>query len=113
MCSASADCGAILDSYRSAPVVVAGYLNSTFNPNGCKCIGQVMSILKPKTIRVTLTNSTCFPERGRRCQKHECFYGESVKSADAKVRKKDPKILGCLTKSATQVINHIGLPIRR
>lgn len=90
-CSAKADCGAVMAAYEGVKTINAGWLYATFNPTGCKCSKVLLADPRPKRIRVDICNSTCFPERGRRCQKHECFAGMTGRQASRAILSKDPR----------------------
>lgn len=88
-CAANAPCEPIMAAYRGASVINAGWLYGTFNPDGCKCSKVVLADPRPKRIRVSICNSTCFPERGRRCMKHECFAGMNGRQASRAIMRGD------------------------
>lgn len=88
-CAAKAPCGPIMAAYEGASVINAGWLYGTFNPDGCKCSKVVLADGRPKRIRVSICNSTCFPERGRRCLKHECFAGMNGRQASRAIMRGD------------------------
>lgn len=90
MCSARSDCGAISSAYKNASVLNAGWMYLTSNPDGCQCSRKFLSDPRPKRVRLDLCNSTCFPERGRRCEPQECFAGMRQGDASAAVLKNDP-----------------------
>lgn len=90
MCHAKADCAVIKKTYERMPVINAGWLVSTFNAAGCKCSGTLMRDPRPKRVRISICNSTCFPERGRKCQRHECFAGMNARQASKALLRLDP-----------------------
>jgi hypothetical protein len=75
MCSEKTDCSAIDAAYKNATVINAGWMYMTSNPSRCKCAPKLLLDPRPKRVRIDICNSTCFPERGRRCQPQECFAG--------------------------------------
>lgn len=89
-CAANAPCEPIMAAYSGASVINAGWLYGTFNPDGCKCSKVLLADPRPKTIRVSICNSTCFPERGKRCMKHECFAGMNGRQATKAILNDDP-----------------------
>lgn len=91
MCSEHADCSVVDSAYKDANKLNAGWMVLTSNPNRCKCAPKFLSDLRPKRVRVTICNSTCFPERGRQCQPHECFAGQNSKTASAAVLSNEPR----------------------
>jgi hypothetical protein len=90
MCSEATDCSAITRTYRGASVINAGWMYLTSNPKRCKCAPGVLADPRPKRIRIDICNSTCFPERGRQCQPHECFAGMKQGQAGQAILKNDP-----------------------
>lgn len=89
-CHAKADCGAVMAAYEGVQTVNAGWLYGTFNATGCKCSKVLLADPRPKRIRFDICNSTCFPERGRRCQRHECFARMTGRQASRAILNKDP-----------------------
>lgn len=89
MCTEKTDCTTIRDSYQGASRINTGWMYLTSNPNRCKCSQSLLRDPRPKRVRVHICNSTCFPERGRRCEKHECFAGMTAKTASAAILKND------------------------
>lgn len=93
LCSPHWNCDHSLTVFRRLPVKCTGYLAETFNKEGCPCANKFLALPGPKILRVHLTNGTCFPERGRRCGSHEVFAGESIASADRKLKRGDKRLL--------------------
>ncbi len=89
-CAAKAPCEPIMTAYKGSSRINAGWLYGTFNADGCKCSKVVLADPRPKFIRISICNSTCFPERGRRCQKHECFGGMNTRQATRAILNNDP-----------------------
>ncbi|MBL0320541.1 MAG: hypothetical protein IPP74_14795 [Alphaproteobacteria bacterium] len=90
MCSEHTDCSAIEAAYRGVPVINAGWMYLTSNPNRCKCAPRLLEDSRQKNIRIDICNSTCFPERGRSCQPAECFAGQRQGEAGKKILANDP-----------------------
>lgn len=90
MCHSKASCDVITKSFEQATTINVGWLYGTFNATGCKCSPRVLSDPRPKRVRVSICNSTCFPERGRRCQRHECFAGMNSRQATRAILNDNP-----------------------
>lgn len=99
MCSEATDCSAIKTAYKDASVINAGWMYLTSNPNRCKCASQLLADPRPKRIRIDICNSTCFPERGRQCQPHECFAGMKQAQASNAIKTNDKKTYARIDKS--------------
>lgn len=108
-CHAKADCGAIMSAYKGATNINGGWLYGTFNPTGCKCSKVVLADPRPKTVRVAICNSTCFPERGRRCQKHECFAGMNSRQASKAILADNPALYERVDKTIALAKEDIAL----
>lgn len=95
-------CDLSLKVFSKAPVARLGFLiDGTFG-DSLACAEKVLKLNKPKVIRVHLANCTCFPERGRTCQKEEVFYGLNQKQANQKIKAKDKKLLDKIRVRAAQ-----------
>lgn len=93
MCSPRFPCERALQVFEGQEVKTVGYLADSFG-HRCQCVKDFMTLEGPKYIRVHLANGTCFPERGRRCGKYDVFYRETKKSAQRKLERRDPRLLG-------------------
>lgn len=92
MCSKHWPCDRSLEVFGGRDLKATGWLAVTFGEE-CPCPRRFLALPGKKFVRVHLANCTCFPERGRRCGRHEPFRGESIASADRKLRGKDPTLL--------------------
>jgi hypothetical protein len=109
LCSEKWPCNLSIAQYRSLDVIRAGWLeDTTFNQNRCACSNLLLQTAKPKIVRIHIANGTCFPERGRRCQAGEVFAGESIKSAETKLIKRDPVLLNRLRVAAAKTAARIA-----
>lgn len=99
MCHEKSRCGVIERSFEGVATINTGWLYTTFNPHRCKCSSVVLKDPRPKRVRVAICNSTCFPERGRRCQKFECFAGMSARQASRAILQDDPRVFERINKS--------------
>jgi len=68
-----------------------GYLADAFGRK-CQCVQEALKVPSLKYLRVHISNGTCFPERGRRCEKSDVFYKETQKSAQRKILSGDKAI---------------------
>jgi hypothetical protein len=77
--------------YKNAEVLNAGWLyGATSNPDKCTWAPKFYKDKRPKRVRIHVCNSTCFPERQRKCGPKECFVGyKYAKDASAALLKKD------------------------
>jgi hypothetical protein len=96
-------------AYKGASVINAGWLYGTFNPNGCKCSKILLADPRPKRIRLSICNSTCFPERGRSCQKHECFAGMNARQASRAILNNDAATYARINKTIALAKDDIAL----
>ena len=92
MCSSSWPCEQSLKVFDGLPVKRLGYLAVTFGEK-CPCVTKFLGLPGKKYVRVHLANGTCFPERGRHCEKGEPFFGESILSAEEKLKARNPGLL--------------------
>lgn len=61
-----------------------GYLADAFGRK-CQCVQEALKSPKLRYLRVHISNGTCFPERGRRCESSDVFYKETQGSAQRKI----------------------------
>lgn len=109
LCSDKWPCSLSIKQYQQLDVIRAGWLeDTTFNQSKCSCSRSILEGPKPKIVRIHISNGTCFPERGRRCQKGEVFEGESIKSAEAKLIRRDPKLLNKLKVAAARTAARVS-----
>lgn len=92
MCNPNFPCKRALRVFDGHDVKAVGYLADAFG-HECRCVKDFLNLPGDKYIRVHLANGTCFPERGRRCGKYDVFYKETQKSAQAKLERKDRRLL--------------------
>lgn len=86
MCHKKTDCQSIKNSFKDADVMNIGWMYGVSNElNRCKCSKKILKDSKKKRVRVHLTNSTCFPERGRKCESHEVYAGLTAKKASKQI----------------------------
>lgn len=90
LCAKGWNCKATIESFDSQSTITTGWLENTF-AKGCKCGERILNQHKPINLRVHFTNSPCL--RNRRCGSYEVFAGETVASADRKVRKRNRRIM--------------------
>ena len=111
MCNKTWDCKGTVRAFRQEEVIRFGYLAQSFGAE-CPCVRKLLQDKRPKVVRIHLSNSTCFPERGRTCSPYEVFAGESIASADAKVRARDPRLMSRFRYVAATVRDALGEAIR-
>jgi hypothetical protein len=95
MCSKNFECGRIEEVLRSTPPwqpVVFGYLAETFGRK-CKCLDRLLDLPHKKIIRVHIANGTCFPERGRRCNRLDVFSGLSQREAETLLNRNNRRLM--------------------
>jgi hypothetical protein len=86
-------CERSLRVFDGVPVKRLGFLAPPTFGKDCPCYKRFQKLPGPKYVRVTLANGTCFRERGRTCGAGELFEGESLASADRKLRRRDGRLL--------------------
>jgi len=86
MCNSNFPCEKALQGIKAL-----GYLADAFG-HRCQCVQEFLKTPGPKYLRVHLANGTCFPERKRKCGRKDVFYGESLRSAESKILRKDRRI---------------------
>lgn len=89
LCHPQFNCAGVLYSFRDRPIVT-GWLENSFGPS-CACGERLLKDPRRKVIRVHLANGPCL--RNRRCGKHEVFYGETIRTANRKVLRRDLTLL--------------------
>lgn len=92
ICNKTWKCDASLKALDGQKTLRVGWLAQSFGDE-CPCADRLLSDPRPKVVRIHLANSTCFRERGRVCGRQEVFHGETVRSADRKVRELDPRLM--------------------
>lgn len=92
MCNPNFPCKRALRVFRDHEVKVMGYLADAFG-HECQCVKDFLALPGKKYVRVHLANGTCFPERGRRCGKYDVFRGETNRSAQVKLERRDRSLL--------------------
>jgi hypothetical protein len=92
LCSKNWSCKRTLSVFEGREVAATGWLIATFG-DSCPCAKEFLSLPQPKIARIHIANCTCFPERGRRCGKNEPFRGESIRSADRKLKARNGTLL--------------------
>lgn len=68
-----------------------GYLADAFGRR-CSCVKKALTLSELKYVRVHISNGTCFPERGRRCERMDVFHRETQKTAAQKILSRDKVI---------------------
>jgi hypothetical protein len=86
-------CEQSLRVFDGVPVKRLGFLAPPTFGRSCPCYKRFQKLPGPKYVRVHLANGTCFRERGRTCGEGELFEGESLSSADRKLRRRNPGLL--------------------
>jgi len=92
-----------LEVFGGVSVKRLGFLAPPTFGRGCPCYKEFQKLPGEKFVRATITNGTCFKERGRVCGKGEVFEGESIKSADEKLRRRRPDIMRRYKRNATRL----------
>lgn len=90
LCAKGWNCKGTIESFQSQNTITTGWLENTF-AKGCRCGERLLNQHKPINLRVHFTNSPCL--RNRRCGSYEVFAGETVASANRKVRKRNRRIM--------------------
>jgi hypothetical protein len=94
LCSPQFPCAAALRAYRGIDEPALGFLADSFSPSGtCECLDRFMTMGSFRYVRVHITNGTCFPERNRKCGKHDFFNGMTLRQAEGAIIARDAKLL--------------------
>lgn len=95
LCSKHFDCKEIVEVLSTTPSwenVTFGYLAETFGRK-CTCLDRLLALPNPKVVRVHIANGTCFPERGRKCNRLDVFSGLSQKRAETLLNRNNRKLM--------------------
>jgi hypothetical protein len=90
ICHKSWPCADSLAAFDGVSVIRTGWLENTFN-SACPCGDVVLKDPRPKVIRVHLSNGPCL--RNQRCGSYEVFAGETIASANRKVKRGDKRLM--------------------
>lgn len=90
MCHPKWDCKATQKLYKGQEPLVLRWLELTFGSR-CSCVNRLLRDPQEKIVAVHLTNGPCL--RNRRCGRYEVFAGETIASADKKVRRGNRRLL--------------------
>lgn len=91
MCHKSWPCERSLSAFKGQETIRTGWLEHTF-ASDCRCADRLLNDPRPKEIRVHITNGPCL--RNRRCGPYEVFSGETIASANRKVKRGDKRLIG-------------------
>lgn len=91
MCHKSVKKEQVREAFEGRDVLNIHFLSNTFNANGCPAFEELAKDPRPMILHVSLINGPGL--RNRRLQKHEYFYGYTIWTASASIRKRDPKAL--------------------
>jgi len=91
MCQKTWPCERSLSAFDGMDTIRTGWLEHTF-ANDCQCADRLLSDPRPKEIRVHISNGPCL--RNRRCGPYEVFSGETIASANRKVKRRNKKLIG-------------------
>ncbi len=101
LCSKHWPCSRTVKALEKERVLRFGFLFEGFHADrGCPCAKRLLEEKRVKVFRVHLVNGTCFPERGRRCQKFETFYGLRTRRAERSIVVERSRLLKKLTLAA-------------
>lgn len=90
LCHKGWPCARSLSAFDGLEVVRTGWLEHSFGAD-CRCADRLLRDTRPKEIRVHLTNGPCL--RNQRCGKYEVFAGETIASANRKVKRGDRRLI--------------------
>ncbi len=77
--------------YQGHQTIKVHFLTRTFNEHGCPSFSRIAKDPRPMVLHVSLLNGPGL--RNRRLQKHEFLYGYTIRTAEAAILRRDPKIL--------------------
>lgn len=105
LCQRSWSCDASIRAFDGQPVIRVGWLEQTFGST-CPCADRLLSDTRPKIVRVHLSNGPCL--RNKRCGPYEVFSGETVASANRKVKRGDRVLLAKFERVAIRLKNRLA-----
>lgn len=100
LCQKSWPCEKSIAAFKGQSVIRTGWLELTFGTK-CPCAERLLNDPRRKEIRVHLSNGPCL--RNKRCGPYEVFYGETIASANRKVKAGDKKLLDKFVAVAKQL----------
>lgn len=71
-------------------VIRFGFLGTTFGTS-CPCVEKLIEKKRPKVVRVHAVNGPCL--RNKRCGRYEPFAGETIQSAEKKLKRGNKRLL--------------------
>jgi hypothetical protein len=89
LCHKNWPCHASLKAFNGLPVIRSGWLEQTFGED-CSCANRLLQSHKAKVVRIHLANGACL--RNGRCGRYEVFAGETIDSANRKIKRRDPTL---------------------
>lgn len=95
LCSKNFDCKNVVEVLQTTDLrdhITFGYLAQTFGRE-CKCLDRLLALPHQKVIRVHIANGTCFPERGRKCNRLDVFSGLSQRKAETLINRNNRKLM--------------------
>lgn len=91
MCHRKVSSSDVSSIYEGQAVLNLHFLIRTFNRNGCPTFVDLAKDARPMIVHISLLNGPGL--RNRRLQKHEYLYGYTIRTAQAAILKRQPKIL--------------------
>jgi hypothetical protein len=82
----------VLRVYDGTETINIHFLVRTFNPSGCPAFEAIAADPRPMVLHLSLINGPGL--RNRRLQKYEFLRGMTVRTADAAIIRRSPKVLG-------------------
>lgn len=90
----------ILWAFQGRTTVSIHFLARTFNNTGCPSWEYISKDPRPMIVHLSLFNGPGL--RNRRLQRHEVFYGFTIRTAEAAILRRDPKILNQIQSAAVE-----------
>ncbi len=91
LCHPKMDYSRFISQFEGQPVIVTGWLDNTFNKNGCPNAVRLMTEPRPMIARVHILNGPGL--RNKRLEKHEIHYPLTIDRLDKKIKKMHPDII--------------------
>lgn len=104
-CHKNYDCELFMESFKGSPVIRTGWLDNTFNPEGCKCLPKLQTTKKGVEVRVHIVNGPGL--RNRRLERHEIHWGRSIAGLERDVLRGNMSFLARFDKRAEIVRNQL------
>jgi hypothetical protein len=105
LCQRTWPCAKSLAAFDGTDTIRTGWLEGTFG-SVCSCANTFLKDPRPKVIRVHLANGPCL--RNGRCGRYEVFYGQTVASANRRIKQGDRRLLSRFATAAKRLARRLA-----